>query len=240
MGIGRLFVLALNRQQLDQAARTLYGESMEPERYFKRFFDIETKLPKPHTEALIKSVLRDLQADQEPTNVQTLETFLARSPYSIRQIKRTLLQYAMVSFSMQTFQRDGWWWIPAVAVLLHLAVERPLWDFTAQRASDADLIDAFFSLDWTTSLRETDSGRLVEATVIATSSSLTRSEEVAGRPPDELLERYQGRDSEHSRELLAMAAQMGQDMRPLGSSFKSVVERIEAFDTSGLRFAISQ
>ena len=33
-----LFVLALNRQQLDQSATTLYGESLETESYFKRFF----------------------------------------------------------------------------------------------------------------------------------------------------------------------------------------------------------
>ena len=191
------------------------------------------KLPEGDKEAVVKTILRQFRADGEHANVDLLSTFLGRSPYTIRMIKRTLLQYAMVSFSMQSYQRDGWWWIPPVVVLLRLAVEQTFRDFVAHRVSDARLADDFFARDWTKPLRGTGIGRLVEATVAAVASD-EAWRATSDRPPSELLSRYEGDDAEHSRELLRTVAQMRDTMLLNGFRFNTVVERVETFDTSDL------
>ena len=52
-----VFVLCLNREQLAQSVRAVYGERFEASDYLGRFFDIDYRLPSPDREAFIRAAL---------------------------------------------------------------------------------------------------------------------------------------------------------------------------------------
>ena len=47
-----VFVLAVNRAQLAESVRALYGAGFNSEGYLRRFFDLDFRLPEPNREAL--------------------------------------------------------------------------------------------------------------------------------------------------------------------------------------------
>jgi hypothetical protein len=51
---GLIFVLAIDRQQLSEAVRCLYGQGLDADNYLRRFIDLEYRLPAPKIEQFVK------------------------------------------------------------------------------------------------------------------------------------------------------------------------------------------
>ena len=230
-----IFVLAVNRQQLDRSAAVLYGTSCDPESYFRRFFDVESRLPDADRVAVVRTLLRGLEADADSPSVDLLANVLAASHYSIRVINGLLRHYAFVTSALKPYEPEVWSWLLPVTVLLRQAVGPGYHDFIAGRTTDERLITAFFDLPWAAVLRGTHSGNMIEAAVIAVAAHRVQHAMDDGQG-SELLPQYQADpDSPHAAEVLRFVGMLANAMNRHGSALKLVADRLEAFDLSGLQ-----
>ena len=152
-----LFVLAVNRRQLDRSATTLYGASLDPESYFRRFFDVELSLPEAHRKNVVRHLLQGHGLSDNDVAADMLADFLAASPYGIRVMMQTLHRYALVHASLKDFEEQKCWWILPTVVLLRLVDADAFRAFLAGRLLDARLLDNVFQRDWARPLRGRES-----------------------------------------------------------------------------------
>ena len=234
---GLLFVLAVNRRQLDQSAKTLYGEFVDPETYFRRFFDVELALPDADREGLVRTMLRARGHRPDDPAADLLAPFVAATGHGMRTMERTLNQYAMLHGLLDSRHRDAWWWIPPTVLVLRLADEEAYRAFVGNRMSDEELADRLFGAGRPlTSLRATSGGQLVEAALIAACDE--RSPRGGASRPSALRTKYRGvvtdRDGSqagnHASEVIRRADQIDQAASLNGRFFWNVVERVERFE----------
>ena len=164
-----LFVLTVNRSQLDRSAAVLYGSFGDPESYFSRFFDVELSLPEGTKKDAILSMLRSLGLPDSDVPAAMLVEFLVRSPQGIRAVERTLHHYALVHVSLRQYGGDHRQWALVLAMLLRLVRTEDYRAFLRNEISDAKLVDNLFALDWATDLLDTDEGNALEGMLIAAS-----------------------------------------------------------------------
>lgn len=61
---GLVFVLAVDKDQLGESIKTLYGQGMKVDGYLRRFIDIEYRLPDPSTEMFCKALFERFGFDE--------------------------------------------------------------------------------------------------------------------------------------------------------------------------------
>ena len=226
---GIVFVLAVNRRQLDQSAKTLYGELVDPESYFRRFFDVELRLPDQDREAMVRGVLRHYGLSQDGLVGKMFVEFLAASPHGIRGIMRTLQHYAVAEASLQRHDHNSWWWMLPTFILARLIDEERYRAFLVGGMSDAELADAIFGMSWTRTLRGSVSANIVEAALGTVWSEMTGG--------SSLLAQYE-RESDGVVSSAApgpstvryWASQMSSNRLLGGRMDRLVAERVEMFD----------
>ena len=218
-----LFVLAVNRKQLDQSAATLYGTSLDPESYFRRFFDFELRLPDPDREALVRELLRTQGVPHQGFDADMLAEFLARSPFGIRTLGGTIHHYALAYASLNGFNRETWSWALPSVILWRLVDEELYRAFLYQDMPDDQFIDSIFDFEWIKPLRGTHSANVVEAAAIA----VRAWSPMGDRQSSPLLERHEASHEENTRSIPDLYKQMRRNSQMLGWCFPTIVERVE-------------
>lgn len=61
---GLVFVLAIDREQLGESVKTMYGSGMRADGYLRRFIDLEYQLPEPTPEGFVRAQFYRLGIDQ--------------------------------------------------------------------------------------------------------------------------------------------------------------------------------
>lgn len=117
---GVIFLLALNRSQLDRSAQTLYGEFGDAESYFARFFDVEVALPNSKSLSDVLGVLLDRAGCGDggvPTEI--LQHVVGAAPWGIRAIERLALHHSLSSAALSKLQDSTLWWVflPTLSLL---------------------------------------------------------------------------------------------------------------------------
>ena len=102
-----LFVLAVNRNQIDQSVKTLNGTPEDPESYFRRFFDAELRLPLGRRDQYIRYTLQKLDLVDSDVPAKTFTKFLAASPYSVRTLEQTIYHYNLVRSSLLVLSEES-------------------------------------------------------------------------------------------------------------------------------------
>ena len=148
-----VFVLALNRKQLDQSATVLYGTTLDSESYFSRFFDFELRLPDGDRKDIVRELLRSHDVPHEGYDADILVEFLALSPFGIRSIGRTIRHYALAYASLVEFDWKAWSWMLPCVVLWRLIDRDRYHLFVSGNLSDDEFVDGLFDLDWLKPLR---------------------------------------------------------------------------------------
>src|SRR5207244_5920704 len=64
---GLVFVLAIDRQQLGESVKCLYGEGLDADNYLRRFIDLEYRLPAPKLEQFVKAQFARFGLDEAMT-----------------------------------------------------------------------------------------------------------------------------------------------------------------------------
>lgn len=198
---GIVFVLAVNRDQLEHSIKALYGSEFDAQGYLRRFFDADIRLPEPRREAFIDAILTAIQVDQEAvhTDVGTIRRLLQgffRSPdLDLRRIAQAIQRLGLVFASLDRDQRSLA--IPTTVALILRTIDPDLYHrFIRGEASDLDVVDRLFGLPGVESLRQRYIGRRVEAEIIVAAQDRERRVRGIGSrspgPVTPLMERYQG------------------------------------------------
>ena len=182
-----LFVLAVNRSQLDESVRTLYGTPKDLESYFRRFFDVELRLPPGDREGYMERWLRQLNPNHVDPRGEILAKFLPKSDYGVRAIEQTMRHFNLVRSSLTEAENDIWGYMLQTAFLLRLVDQDGYRAFVRGDISDATLADQVFEQPWARPLRSTLEGNLIEVTLMVGAEGGRRE----GRTgPSELLSKY--------------------------------------------------
>ena len=224
-----LFVLAVNRRQLDESVRILYGTQADPESYFRRFFDIEISLPPGDRVGLLRHALAGKSAQESDLQGNILFNFLAASDHSVRTLQHTVNHYHLVRSSFAEFPVHIWDSLLETALLLRVAVESEYRAFLRAETTDAALADRFFELPWAQPLRDTPEGALLESALMLASRPRSADGTIGFSP---LHERYRHqseagtgvRTLKYYQELVARE-------RRAGSLWPTVTQRIEMLDS---------
>jgi len=163
---GVVFVLTVNREQLDQSAAVLYGNAADPESYFRRFFDIELTLPDPDRHALVRALLGRFGLPTDDMPAEVLVGFLAAAPYGIRALQQTIQHYAIACGALRQYEERAWWWMMPTLMILRLTDEPGYRALRTGERTDEEIADTFLALDWTKSVRGSRHANLFEASII--------------------------------------------------------------------------
>ncbi len=229
-----LFVLAVNRNQLDQSAKTIYGEFLDPETYFRRFFDCELKLPEPEKKSVVRHLLGSVGLPSRGIDSDFFADVLGQSPYGIRRLEQTVRHYGLVAGPLRSqLDRRDWWWLLQFVVLWRLVAEGPYHAFIAGTETDAALMDGFFSVPWTDRLRGGNMANLMAATAIVATE--TRPSEDGVRQPSQLLSRYRSEEPDRpetasDQTVLGHYALLKEKRTLAGWPFWTVVRKVEMLD----------
>lgn len=171
-----VFVLCLDRLQLAQSIKVIYGDSFDSDGYLRRFFDVDYRLPEPHRRDFVDAVLRDfnikllLQRENVKNSgeaVTLLTHWLERDRRSLRQSLQAVHRLALVlAASNQSKSYNGL--VLIVLAILKSTRHRFFIDLLNGATSDTNAINnVFFSDPALQDLRSTKLGRYVEGILIA-------------------------------------------------------------------------
>ena len=143
---GIVFVLPINRTQLANSLKGLYGNKFDGDSYLRRFIDLDFRLPEPQRDEFITALLERIQfADVGSVGRKLLQHFFRTSTLTIRQIEQATLRLGLV---LVTLPNGGW---PATAAAITLLILRTTnreiyYQFINKDASITDnyIIDAVF------------------------------------------------------------------------------------------------
>ena len=158
-----VFVLAINREQLVRAVQGLYGSSFDAEKYLRRFFDIDIRLPQPEREKYVSNLLNSTGIQDSDTH-RLLQSFLGASELSLRDIAQAIHRLGLVLNSLPD-NNVSVARLAAIALILRTLNERLYRQFIrievsddAREVTDKELADEIFRNPAINPLRWTKEG----------------------------------------------------------------------------------
>ena len=125
-----VFVLAVNRSQLEHSVKALYGSGFDAKGYLRRFFDIDFRLPKPQRRQFIEALLQEIQIyhyfrmDEDRIFApDLLKDLVDASGLSLRQIAQGIHRLGLVLASLNTNQNPLAFAITAALILRAIDTE---------------------------------------------------------------------------------------------------------------------
>ena len=189
-----IFVLAVNRSELEHSICALYGSGFDAQGYLRRFFDVDFRLPeaprKPFIETLLETInirdyfarTQDRTAGQDYKNIKSLLlAFFDVPDLSLRRIAQAIHRLGLVFASLRSVKQS--FALPAVVAQILRTVDPGLYfRFIRGEASDLEVIDYVFNRPAANTLRQQDEGYLFEATVIEAAREIVLRDSYAAEP----------------------------------------------------------
>lgn len=174
---GVTFILGVNRGELAHSVRGVYGERFNAEKYLSRFIDIDIDLPRPQTDRLVDSIMKEVDIekslvsnqmeilDYDGKDTSIIKEFLASSELSIRDIVQSIHHLGLILASLPS---DYYALLPMTVILLTLrTADRDLYSrFIRGEATDEDVVNNFFSWPSLRTFVNTHKGAYIEAHVL--------------------------------------------------------------------------
>ena len=195
-----VFVLAVNRSELEHSIKALYGNDFGAKEYLLRFFDVDFRLPEPDRAAFINQMLVSTKIDDYFKKTQDapiggndevvkkwLKFFFYDPDLSIRRVAQAIHRLGLVFASLRSDQ-SSLMEMAAVALILRTIDSNLYYKFVRGESTDADVVDKVFSRPGTKTLRNTHEGHLFEAAVIFAIDDRRWTPEEPNR--SQLLQRY--------------------------------------------------
>ena len=149
-----VFVLSINRSQLEHSVKALYGSSFDSKEYLRRFFDLEIALPSPSRDHFIDTILEKTGVTQilkeakfnhdEIENeiaVYILKYYFNNSNISLRTIEHALHHFSIV-VSLIPSNRNIYIVSTVVVLILRTINFDMYYKFINKKVSDLDVMNA--------------------------------------------------------------------------------------------------
>ena len=250
-----VFVLAVNRAELAHSVKALYGSGFCAERYLRRFFDLDFRLPEPRRDRFVQellettrltSTLSDGEGQAQQDARVLLEAFLGSPELSLRDIQQAVYRLGLV-LALLPDDAAPLALHAVVAIVLRTADFAVYQRFVAGEATDKEVVDKVFGLQGTASLRSDGRGYdwWIESHVILGSIDVEAVFEARGRDWTELnsqlLNQYQklleagqpdDADVKHANHVLNRVQALWKDMNwqdsaPLRQAYLDSIARLE-------------
>ena len=174
---GVVFVLAVNRSQLANAVKALYGAEFDAEMYLRRFFDIDLHLPGVNRDRFIDAqmaaiwqqlhAIRDFEAGgwrQHEVALDWAKHFFGSPDIDLRTVQQALQRLGLVLAMLEGDLGEAV--LSAMFTLILRTRDRDLYErFVNRKADDEDLAKKMFG--WVIpAFRASDAGARLEAAMI--------------------------------------------------------------------------
>lgn len=105
-----IFIIALDKNQLSQSIKTIYGQNMDSDGYLRRFFDLEYRLPlNQELKDYVKNICKEL--DTKFNNIAYFKRFMEeifyQESYSLRDINKTFNYIKIILPMINEFNIDN-------------------------------------------------------------------------------------------------------------------------------------
>ena len=149
-----VFVLSINRSQLEHSVKALYGSSFDSKEYLRRFFDLEITLPSPSRDHFIDTILEKTgvakklnEAKFDPDVVDKevatyiLKYYFSNSNISLRTIEHALHHLSLVVSLLPS--DSNIYIVSAIVVLVLRTINSDMYyKFINKTVSDLDVMNA--------------------------------------------------------------------------------------------------
>ena len=204
-----VFVLSVNRTQLEHSVKALYGSDFDARGYLRRFFDLDFRLPDANRNELLDHVLGEIDIagalSRSIGTVQSGDGFLLQNMVhamfsggnlSVRDTEQCLCRLGLVTASFGDAERQLV--VPATAAVVLRSIDSNLYyQFARRQTSDLEVIESIFSRpDMATANRHRSEAEsnyakgivLFEAALVGATYEMAQSEHKA--PYSALLQKY--------------------------------------------------
>lgn len=156
---GLVFVLALDKEQLGQSIKAVYGNGIDSTGYLRRFIDFEYQLKEPDRKSYINSIISSLQLDKffrtrekyiefehDQAHLENVFTMLASNlQLSLREIEQFL---ASINIAIRTAKEDEFLFPPLLVFLVISKHFKPeaYQRYVSDAGDEAELIDYLYQI----------------------------------------------------------------------------------------------
>lgn len=139
-----IFVLAVNRTELQHAIKVLYGNEFRADGYLRRFIDLDVHLPEPNLDNFMNELFTSMGLKGHFWFEKLLKTFLIASSLPLRDIAQTVHRLGLVLNSLPD-SNNSVARMAAVALILRTLDEELYHRFAKRSISDLDLANEIFN-----------------------------------------------------------------------------------------------
>ena len=196
-----VFVLAVNRAELEHSIRGLYGSQFDAAGYLRRFFDIDFHLPEPSQKNFIEANLKTTGIERffEDTNYKgehyprvkdMILSFFSAYDISLRTISQSLHRLGLTLASLSNNQQPLG--LELVVALIVRTVDIELYrKLRRGEATDEEVAKSIFGRAGTEAIRGKSEGILFEAILIVGMMHMTIGDDGSSTAqPSPLLDKY--------------------------------------------------
>ena len=152
-----VFVIAINRLELEHSIKVLYGNDFDSRGYLRRFFDIDFRLPDPDRKAFIQTKLQEIKLPeyfdrtQDPKGKSelgvvgdTLLSFFGSEKINLRNVSQALHRLGLVFASLRSDQKS--FVISAAVALILRTIDSELYrKLVRNEVSDKEVVDSVYA-----------------------------------------------------------------------------------------------
>ena len=185
-----VFILAINRSQLEHTIKSIYGSGFDAHGYLRRFIDFDYMLPTPDRHAFINKALetanlkRYEELSNHPKTFELYKTehrmllkFLGTSHISLREIQQAINRLGVVHSFLSNFQQGKATMMSAVFILR--TIDMDLYhEFCYQDAKYDKVINDIFGGPNYNHIKDLDEGLLFEAAILSGYFDLKGSKDI--------------------------------------------------------------
>ena len=155
---GIIFVISVNRKQLEHSVRALYGSDFDATGYLRRFFDLDFRLPDANRDALLDQMLLEIDMPnalrKSTDTVQSGDGFplenMVRAMFSsgklsVRDTEQYLRRLGLVIASFGDAERK--FVVPATVAVVLRSIDRDIYyKFARGHISDSNVVESIFEM----------------------------------------------------------------------------------------------
>ena len=139
-----VFVLAVNRTELQHAVKALYGNEFKADGYLRRFIDLDIHLPEPNLDNFVNELFVSMGLKDNYWFEKLLKSFFRASSPPLRDIAQTVHRLGLVLNSLPD-SNNSVARMTAVALILRTLDEGLYHRFAKGDISDLDLANEIFN-----------------------------------------------------------------------------------------------
>ena len=152
-----IFVLAINRSEIEHSIKVLYGNNFDSQKYLQRFIDIDYRLTEPSRLEFIDALTseinlmnylnhtQDREAKREFTySISLLKNFFGTSDTSLRMIEQAIFRFGLLYHSLR-YDRLSFTMGAAVALILRTLEPKKYHQFIRRDIAEIDVYDSIIT-----------------------------------------------------------------------------------------------